>query len=986
MKSRDYLSAIIATAAVLPVHADRPFNTPYTGAHLNRVAFPIGGLGSGMFCLEGTGAISHMSVRHNLEFFHEPVVFAALCVLGDKPEANIARVVEGPVPDWKFFGAADTGRGAPGNTYGLPRFRDCRFDFRFPFGNVRLRDEAVPLEATITGFSPFIPGDADSSSLPAGALEYKFRNTSKHPQRAVFSLNSRNFMGKGPIGAFPGGFVLHAGPARRKSFAFHAPGEAVSVDHCWFKGGWWDPMTITWTNIQAGKVISNPPGSGAPGASLFIPFKLAPGEERTIRLLTTWYVPTEPQAAGVAFREKPSAGSAPRQQEVSGFLGKGLVNSFDPGGDAPVGVLCSPSFSIDSKFLHFLVGGGAQGKQTCVEMVVGDEAVRSVSGKDSEQLQWTSFNLGKWQGKQGQIRIIDNATGPWGHILADHFIFSDEPIDKLKITGSGRLIKDPDRARLFAEFDGADYGDWKIAKSAGDCCPDGDCDTREPIPTVYVPWYTRRYKSLEDAAKDFVARYDDLRARSGKFSGTLYDTSLPPEVIEAVAANLSILKSPTVLRQHDGRLWLWEGCNDGSGCCAGSCTHVWNYAQAICHLFPDLERGLRQTEFFEGLDEAGRQAFRQNLPIRPGGTAFDACDGQLGGIIKTRREWRISGDDRWLAEYWPQIRRSLDYAIGKWDPRRTGLLEESHHNTYDINYFGPNGHCGSFYIAALAAAVEMGTALGEEVAAYRQLLEKGKARMEAELWNGEYFIQKVAKDGLDKNFGQLDPDRQASAYREVTETVNRQGPKYQYGNGILSDGILGLWMARTSGMTDDLVDPKMVESHLLAIHKYNFREDLSTHANPQRPSYALGDEGGLLLCSWPEGDKPLLPFVYSDEVWTGIEYQVASHLMMTGHVAEGLEIVRACRKRYDGIRRNPMNEYECGHWYGRALASFSLLQGLTGMWYDAGDQILRIDSRIGNFRAPLFTARGFGTVEFKDGKAKLAVTSGEIPVKETDIR
>jgi hypothetical protein len=280
----------------------------------------------------------------------------------------------------------------------------------------------------------------------------------------------------------------------------------------------------------------------------------------------------------------------------------------------------------------------------------------------------------------------------------------------------------------------------------------------------------------------------------------------------------------------------------------------------------------------------------------------------------------------------------------------------------------------------------MGEALGKDVSAYRELLQKGKARMEKELWNGEWFIQKIAREGLAKDFPPLDPGTQSPAYRGVAKTVNEQGPKYQYGNGILSDGVLGLWMARTAGIMDDLIDPKKVESHLLAIHKHNFRSDLSTHANPQRPSYALGNEGGLLLCSWPQGGKPLLPFVYSDEVWTGIEYQVASHLMMTGHVEEGLEIVRACRRRYDGRRRNPMNEFECGHWYGRALSSFALIQGLTGMWYDAGSGTLRIDSRVGDFRAPLFTAGGFGTVDYTDGKAELTVVGGEIPVKDTIVR
>ena len=112
------------------------------------------------------------------------------------------------------------------------------------------------------------------------------------------------------------------------------------------------------------------------------------------------------------------------------------------------------------------------------------------------------------------------------------------------------------------------------------------------------------------------------------------------------------------------------------------------------------------------------------------------------------------------------------------------------------------------------------------------------------------------------------------------------------------------------------------------MHKYNLKHDLSGYANPQRPTYACGAEGGLLLCTWPKGGELSLPFVYSNEVWTGIEYQVASHLMLMGRVQEGLEVVRACRDRYDGRVRNPFDEYECGHWYARAMSSYALLFGL----------------------------------------------------------
>ncbi len=153
------------------------------------------------------------------------------------------------------------------------------------------------------------------------------------------------------------------------------------------------------------------------------------------------------------------------------------------------------------------------------------------------------------------------------------------------------------------------------------------------------------------------------------------------------------------------------------------------------------------------------------------------------------------------------------------------------------------------------------------------------------------------------------------------DLLEREGPKYQYGRGCLSDGVLGCFLGAVCGLQEDLLDPARVASHLRAVHDYNLRHDLSDHANPQRPSYALNSESGLLLCSWPKGGELSLPFVYSNEVWTGIEYQVASHLIHMGLVDEGLEVVRAARSRYDGRVRNPFNEFECGHWYARALVA-----------------------------------------------------------------
>lgn len=219
---------------------------------------------------------------------------------------------------------------------------------------------------------------------------------------------------------------------------------------------------------------------------------------------------------------------------------------------------------------------------------------------------------------------------------------------------------------------------------------------------------------------------------------------------------------------------------------------------------------------------------------------------------------------------------------------------------------------------------------------------------------------------------------------EATALLHKEGPKYQYGKGCLSDGVIGCWMARVCGLPEPM-DAGKVKSHLLSVYKYNEKKDLSDYSNPQRPSFALGHEGGLLLCTWPKGEQLSLPFVYSNEVWTGIEYEVASHLIFEGKVKEGLDIVRTVRSPCDGSVRNPFDEYKCGHWYARALSSYALLEALTGVRYDAVTKTLYVDSKVGDFTSFLSTDTGFGNVIYKNGKAILNTVYGTIPVAHTVI-
>ncbi len=834
--SRAVLSLAVTTAILISAGCtETPVSDKYDSVfdknHLDYIAFPIGGMGAGMFCIEGSGAISHMSIRNCPNLFYEPAIFSAIHVKGYE---NGTKVIEGPVPDRKKFGNPDNGTGSFGKTYGLPRFAEVRsFEARFPFAKIKLNDESMPLTAEITAWSPFIPGDEDNSSLPAGAMEYSFTNTADSEIDAVFSFNSRNFMGwynsdESETAGMENGFVLKCkndekSPWDEGAFAVSAPFEKnVTTDCCWFRGGWFDPTTMAWNKVLAGDTTPVAPAEGTTGGSLYVPFKLAPGESKTIKLLISWYVPK-------------------------------------------------------------------------TNMRFGNDATET-----------------------------------------------------------------------------SDFGDRY------------DKSLYRDYPETYIPWYAARFSSIDEVNQYWEDHYDSLRSRTETFTEAFYDSTLPIEVLRAVADNLTILKSTTVLRQHDGRFWAYEGSGDSWGSCVGSCTHVWNYAQALPHLFPRMERSLRETEFNVNQDSYGHQMYRSGLPVRPlRHDHIAASDGQLGGIIKAYRDWRISGDTEWIRGLFPQIRASLEYCIRTWDPREIGAIEEPHITTYESEFWGADGMCTSFYVAALKAMTEICKGIGENPSRYEELYRKSRAYMENELWNGEYFYHSVRWTGLNaKDPTRLTGINDQPYSPEALALLEKEGPKYQYGTGCLSDGIIGSWMALCAGL-DDPIDKTKVTEHLRSVYKYNLKKDLFTHSNPQRPGYAFGHEGGLLLCTWPHGGKQSLPFVYSDEVWTGIEYQVAANLIFEGEIQKGLDIVRTCLDRYDGSIRNPFNEYECGNWYSRAMSSYSLLQALTGARYDAVNSTLYLDPRIkGDFRSFLSTENGFGTVGIKDGKPFLEVRYGKIPVEK----
>lgn len=462
-----------------------------------------------------------------------------------------------------------------------------------------------------------------------------------------------------------------------------------------------------------------------------------------------------------------------------------------------------------------------------------------------------------------------------------------------------------------------------------------NADMKSSIPLV-KNHYAKQFSNAWDVGSYVIKNLSKLENETKKFHSALFNSTLPYYAIDAAASNITVLRSPTCMWLEDGTMLAWEGCSDKWGCCDGTCTHVWNYAQTAAFLFPTLEQSARKVEFIKETDENGNMAFRnRSIFDLPRFDFHPAADGQMGSIIRLYREWKISGNNEFLKINWSGAKRALDFAFSYWDKDGDFVLDSQQHNTYDIEFYGPNSLTNSMFFAALKAGAEMSEAMGDWDSAekYRNALEVGSRKMDELLWNGEYYIQKI-------------------------DDVNKY--KYQYGIGCLSDQLMGQYMAHAAGLGYILPEDH-VKSAVKSIFDHNFLTDFTNHANVQR-TYVLNDEKGLLLCSWPQGGRPRLPFVYSDEVWTGIEYQVASHLIFEGYVDEGLTIVKAVRERHDGYKRNPWNEVECGHHYARSMASWAVLVALAGFKCDMVNKEIHFSPKInaGDFSTFWSTGTAWG--------------------------
>jgi non-lysosomal glucosylceramidase len=487
-------------------------------------------------------------------------------------------------------------------------------------------------------------------------------------------------------------------------------------------------------------------------------------------------------------------------------------------------------------------------------------------------------------------------------------------------------------------------------------------------------YYTSQYKDAWDVAEKVGSRLQTLEDQTLDFVNVFCSSSLPEVVKEAALFNLSTLRSQTCFRTPDGKFFGWEGCNDQKGCCHGSCTHVWNYEQATAFLYGSLARTMRETEFGPAIREDGCMSFRVNLPLERGRDfSFAAADGQMGCLMKLYRDWQLSGDEKLLRDLWPNAKKALAFAWqpGGWDADQDGVMEGCQHNTMDIEYFGPNPEIETWYLGALRAAEEMAKYMGDLEFAEKcgQLFASGKEWTDNNLFNGEYYEHQIIPvvDGL-----QIPPSLLIGMGAK-----DLAHPDYQLGAGCLVDQLVGQYMAHICGL-GYLLDPDHVIKTLKSILKYNRKESFQGHFNCWR-SYVLNEEAAILTASYPKG-RPENPFPYFSEAWTGLEYVAAVGLFYEGQIEEGKRCYQDTRDRYDGFKRNPFDEAECGHHYARAMASWAAVPALSRFQYSGVTKRMTFAAQAGN----LFWSNGFawGQCNIQDESdsyhIELIVKNGEI--------
>ena len=873
------------------------------GGELKYIGMPVGGIGAGQLYLGGDGRLWHWDI------FNQP---------GKRPtdDKHYRNPLTPASPLTQKFSLTV---GDQTRTLDRDGFANVSFRGEYPIGIVEYADAAVPLAVKLEAFSPFIPLSTDDSSLPATILQFTLRNTSAAPVEATLS------------GELENGVCLH-----------HRDQNGVLRNRVVRESG------LTSLVCAAEKATTQLPQHPD------IVF-----EDWNKETYAGW------QVEGTAFGGGPvkKSGIPSYQGDVGGDAPR-VVNSHAtaPGDsvetkDSATGKLTSREFVIERNFITFWIGGGKAraNSRFGLTLFVDGQPVQTAAGQDQNQMSLEHFDVRPYAGKTARIEILDDATGGWGNIGVGKITFTDQldggkPLQELAGFGTMSLAllgepadqASPDATAPFTEKLSGSLG-RKLKLAPG---------TSATV-TFVLAWhfpnlslaklgrvgrhYATGFSSALSVAQYVAANYDRLAGQTRLWRDTWYDSTLPFWFLDRTLLNISILATSTSFRFANGRYYGWEGVD----CCEGTCGHVYHYAQATARLFPELERGTRETVDF-GLAQMPDGA----IHFRGEFNNFPAVDGQAGTILRALREHQMSTDAEFLKRNWPKIKLATQWLIAK-DANDDGLIESNQHNTLDTDWYGKVAWLSGLYLAALAAAAEMAEAAGDAAFAQqcRGILETGQKNLVAELFDGEYFIN------------QVDPKH--------LNAINS-------GTGCEIDQVFGQSWAFQVGLPRVLPQKETVTA-LKSLWRYNFSPNVGPYRDVYKPGrwYALAGEAGLLMCTFPRSDwdyaqakgkGPGWAAGYFNECMNGFEYQVAGHMIWEGLTLEGLAVTRAVHDRYHASRRNPWNEIECGDHYARSMASYGVYLAACGFEYDGPRGHIGFAPRLSpeNFKGAFTTAASWG--------------------------
>lgn len=516
------------------------------------------------------------------------------------------------------------------------------------------------------------------------------------------------------------------------------------------------------------------------------------------------------------------------------------------------------------------------------------------------------------------------------------------------------------------------YNYWNPYKDEND----NDVIWKNYYATVFEDSTASCYYSLDN--------WDFLYKKTNRFCKALHSCSFDKAVIDAISSTISVLKSPTVYRLEDGTFYGFEGVHELVGSCEGTCTHVWSYAYALCFLFPELERSLRDTEFKYDTTKDGWMMFRTNLPLGRGYFNTPPCvDGQMATIIKIYRDWKLTGNSKWLEENWENIKLVLEFAWNEkntyeWDMNKDGILEGRQHHTLDMELFGPSSWLQGMYLCALKAAAEIAEFLGhnDKRDEYMAIFKNSYKWTKENLFNGEYFFHKVDL----KNKEYIDHFNCPKYWNEEKNEL-----KYQIADGCEIDQLLGQWHSNICGL-GDIFNKEQRKTALKNMLKYNVKESLREFANMWRV-FALNNESAAIMCDYPDGKKkPIIPIPYCEECMTGFEYSFAGLLISEGFIEEGVKVIRAVRDRYDGKKRNPWNEIECGSNYARPMSSYALIPIFSGFEFDLPKNHIGFSPILdGSFKSIWHIGTGWGEIIKNENGYKIILCDGFVTLKTLNL-